>query len=101
MEEFYQLSPPEAHQKIRQATGKYRCGGSKFSTIKSKAGQVLTETDDVLKRWEEYIKGLYMDENRTDEPLVFDGELIGPEILESDVAAAIKSSKQGKAPVPD
>ena len=52
MEDFYQLSPREAHQKIREVTGKYRCGGSKFSSIKSKTDEVLSETDDVLKRWE-------------------------------------------------
>ena len=82
-------------------TGKYKCGGSKFCSIKSKTDEVLTETDDVLKRWEEYIKELYSDENRTDEPLVFDGELTGPEIVESEVEAAIKSAKLGKAPGPD
>ena len=38
MEDFYQLSPREAHQKIREVTGKYRIGGSKFSSIKSKTG---------------------------------------------------------------
>ena len=101
MEDFYQLSPREAHQRIREVTGKYKSGGSKFSSIKSKTGEVLTETDDVLKRWEEYIKVLYTDGNRTDEPLVFDGELTGPEILESEVAAAVKSDKLGKAPGPD
>ena len=42
-----------------------------------------------------------MDGNRTDELLVFDGELTGPEILESEVEAAIKSAKLGKAPSPD
>ena len=55
-----------------------------MSRIKSNTGEVLTETDDVLKRWEEYTKVLYMDGNRTDEPLLFDGELSGPEILESE-----------------
>ena len=59
------------------------------------------DESDICQRWSEYIENLYDDSNRSDEPLLFDGILSGPKILESEVRQAIKTVKIRKAPGPD
>ena len=55
------------------------------------------ETKDILERWGSYIKELYDDPKRTIIPILFGGELSGPEILEQEIEHAIKQLKVGKA----
>ena len=59
------------------------------------------EKSDICKRWSEYIENLYDDPNRSDEQLLFDGILSGPEIFTSEVCQAIKTSNIRGAPGPD
>ena len=55
------------------------------------------KTKDILERWGRYIKGLCNDPKRTIIPLLFEGELSGPESLELEIEHAIKQFKVGKA----
>ena len=66
--------------------------------ITSKQGKILFETEEIKKRWSEYTAELFEDDRPTKpEPPNLDG----PRILESEVAKAIRISKNGKAPGPD
>ena len=50
-----------------------------------------------MKRWEEYIKDLYGDENSDRETIKFEGHLTGAIILKDEIRRAMKSMKRGKA----
>ena len=50
--------------------------------IKGKKGRILIDKDDIMKRWEEYIKDLYGDENKDRETIKFEGHLKGEMIFE-------------------
>ena len=43
-------------KKIRDIKGKFH---AKMSSIKDKNGRVLTEAEDIKKRWQEYTEELY------------------------------------------
>src|SRR6267154_1136704 len=49
------------HQKIKELRPK---GNKMLQAIKSKQGKVLSETDEVIERWAEYVEELYTNENR-------------------------------------
>ena len=100
VETLYNIMPMEAHRKIRQLAGRYR-SLSKHTGIKDNEGKLLTDESDICQRWSEYIENLYDDPNLSDEPLLFDGFLSGPEILKSELRQAIKTAKIRKAPGPD
>ena len=59
-----------------------------------KEGILLMEMEDILKRWTEYIKELYEDEQE-----VINLELAeqGPEIMKEEIRAAMNKMKKGKA----
>src|SRR6267154_1783451 len=42
-------------------------GKRMLQAIKSKQGKVLSETDEVMERWAEYVEELYKDDNRGQE----------------------------------
>ena len=100
VETLYHIMPMEVHRNIRQLAGRYR-SFSKHTGIRDNEGKLLMDESDICQRWSEYIENLYDDPNRSDEPLLFDGILSGPGILESDVRQAIKTAKIRKAPGPD
>ena len=64
----------------------------------SKDGKILFEAEEIKKRWIEYTAELF-ENNRPIKPQP--PHLDGPRILESEVAKAIRFSKNGKAPGPD
>ena len=68
--------------------------------LKSKYGNIITDKEKILERWEEYIVELYGDENRDDE-FVFYNNQEGPPLLKDEVRQALKKMKNGKAPGPD
>ena len=80
-------------ESIREITGMKR--PYRGETIKDKNGNILTDIDEVLKRWEEYVRELYDDE-RGESPEI-GREMSGPPILKSEVELAIKCMKKGKA----
>ena len=59
--------------------------------------RILLDKDDIMKRWEEYIKDLYGDENRDRETMKFEGHLTGEIILKDEICRAMKSMNREKA----
>ena len=78
------------HRKIREITGKRKL--ARGNVIKDKEGKIVMEIDEVLKRWEEYVKELFED-NRGEKPRIH-VPLNGPEILEEEVMYVIKNFKK-------
>lgn len=86
----------------RLTTKKNSC--SRSLAIKDVTGKLLTEPDEVRKRWKEYIEVLY-DKNGKPSPEDMDIEneenvhedCKGPVLLESEIMAAIKEIKENKA----
>ena len=62
--------------------------------IKSKDGEVLFETDKILKRWTEYVEELFYDD-RPENPII--DFLQGPDIIKAEVESALKQMSSGKA----
>ncbi|MGX9987587.1 reverse transcriptase domain-containing protein [Soonwooa purpurea] len=86
----------DMHKQIRELTGQRMC--SSTGCIRSKEGTIILEKEKILQRWKEYIGELFHDKreqpavNRIDD---------GPEILKSEVEAALAKLKRNKAPGPD
>ena len=80
-------------EQIRELSGKQRA--SRSTVIKDKQGNILTEREDVLQRWKEYVEQLYNDERR-DKP---NYEVVepGPAILKEEVGKAVISMKRRMA----
>ena len=68
-----------------------------MSTIKNRNGMVLTEADDIKKRWQEYTEELY--KNDPHDPDNHDGVIIQlePDILKCEVKRALGSITMNKA----
>ena len=76
---------------------KLGCSGS--GCIKAKNGTMLVEKNDIENRWIEYIRELFRD-TRGALPH-FSDSTEGPNILKSEVQAAIKMMRRNKAAGPD
>ena len=81
-------------KKIRDTKGTFH---AKMSSIKDRNGMDLTETEDIKKRWQEYIQELY--EKDLHDPDNHDGVIIHlePDILECEVKWALGSITMNKA----
>ena len=86
-------SSKECHQNIKEATGKRLKNRNDGNIIKDKKGKILIIREDIMKRWEEYIKDLYGDENRDRETIKFEGHLTGEIILKDELLRAMKRGK--------
>lgn len=86
------------HDKIRELSGKKR-GANSSNCVTNKEGDMLTEEEDIMKRWEEYLEQLYKDE-RTCKPNIKRLNE-GPTILREEVEQALKEMKKKKASGPD
>ena len=87
----------EMHHRIKQLTTlkpRKRSSGS----IESKDGMILFEQKDAAHRLVKYIAELHNDEKQ---PLSDNNALTGKAILKSDVEAAIRTMKRGKATGPN
>ena len=62
--------------------------------IKDKSGNMLFETDEICRRWTEYVEELFQ-ENRGENPI--QSCLKGPTIMKTEVEKALNSMKTGKA----
>ena len=80
-------------EKIREITGKKRTQRS--TVIKDIDGTVLTDRNDVLNRWKQYVGDLYRDGDR--EMLELEECEAGPAILKSEIAEAVRQMKWRKA----
>ena len=85
------------HKKIKEMAGQKTC--SSTGCIKSKEGTIIMEKDKVLQRWTEYITDLFHN-NRGEKPIIRKN-MEGPEILRSEVRAAIAKMKRNKTAGPD
>ena len=89
--------PSSLHKKVSTLIGKKTCTSS--GCIKAKDGSLLMEKEELTERWAEYIEELFMDE-RGEKPII-QKPIEGPEILKSEVKAAINKMKKNKAAEPD
>ena len=85
----------EMHKKVKEITDRKRGIKTSSGCIKDRNGRVLFDKKEVAKRWVEYIKELYEDENRADSEDSKVGE--GLELLKEEIILAIKGMKTGKA----
>ena len=81
-------------KKIRDAKGTFH---AKMGLIKDRDGMDLTETEDIEKRWQEYIEELY--KKKSSDPDNHDGVIthLEPDILECEVKWASESITMNKA----
>lgn len=84
------------HRKIREATGQYKRRNTHL--LINKDGNLATTVKEKLVTWKMYIEELFWD-YRGNLPEI--NCMTGPSILESEVKAALKQSKNGKATGPD
>ena len=79
-------------KKIRNIKGTFH---AKMDTIKDRNGMDLTETEDIMKSWQEYTEELY----KKDDPDNHDGVIthLEPDILEWEVKWALGSITTNKA----
>ena len=96
----YNRSPKEAHLLIKKLKGSYLQQRS-IKGLKSKSGKLLSSSNEIMCRWEEYVRELYSDASRVDKPLLFTPPLDGDELLLSELEHAVKKTKLGKAEGPD
>ena len=68
-----------------------------MGTVKVKSGMVLTEVEDIKKRWQEYTEELYKKDLH--DPDNHDGVIthLEPDILEWEVKGALGSTTMNKA----
>ena len=85
------------HKRIKDLTGAKTCSSS--GCIRSKDGTIITEKEDILERWTEYIEELFRD-NRGGKPEIRKN-IDGPKILQSEIRAAVSRMKGNKARGPD
>ena len=90
----------EVYESIRKITGK---PSPKVNTIKNKNGNLLSDTEEIIKRWKEYFEELFNDPNESDELMIDQlqsnwDEETPPEIMIEEVEKAINKLKARKAP---
>ena len=96
----YNRSPKEAHRLIKKLNGSCLQQRS-IKGLRSKSGKLLSSSNEVMCRWEEYVRELYSDASRVDKPLLFTPPLDGDELLLSELKHAVMKTKLGKAEGPD
>jgi hypothetical protein len=70
------------------------------NTLYNVNGNIITELEEQLKTWKNYIEELFADDRQQSELSNIQGDE-GPEITEEEVMYALKRMKNGKAPGPD
>ncbi|XP_072020211.1 uncharacterized protein [Amphiura filiformis] len=81
---------------VKEITGKKT---PKLDVIKDEDGEILTESDQIKQRWQQYCQGLYASKDGLGgetEPIEVDEN--EPDILRSEVVMAMKKMRTGKAP---
>ena len=103
LEELDRRGRSDLYNKVRQLTGQSRQRNNN-SAIKDKNGNLLTDKDDIKNRWKEYIEVLYDGEGKPlkenlkmEKESEVDEDSKSPDLLASEIKAAIKDLKNGKA----
>ena len=95
VERLEKIDSQVMHKKIKEMTGSAR--KKTGTTIKKKNGDIAVEKNEIKLRWMEYTQELYNDV-RADYDLEVEGSYYqGSPILQSEVEAAMKAMKAGKA----
>ena len=90
------------HQKVKEITC-FKKSSVSAGIIRDKEGKLCYERDDVMKRWVEYLRELFDDEDRPEEisgDITVDEEE-DPPILMCELESAMKEMRKGKAAGPD
>ena len=95
VEDFHDKDLRSMYKKINEITGR-RKACSSTGHIKPKEGYITTENETILERWEEYIKELYV-ENERHEHFRIRTNSDGPQILKSEVEHTMKRIKRGSS----
>ena len=89
------------YDEIRRVTGRGR-KSSDTGCLQNARGEILMDTEDILKRWKEYIEELFADTRGLLQPFYSTGdEGTHRNFTEDEVRDAIQKSARGKAPGPD
>lgn len=96
IEHLEKVKPQLMHEKVREVTNTKR--NIAQSCIEAKDGTKLIEDEQILLRWNEYIKDLFSDEERKKPTIT---KKSGNQILEDEVQKALASMQNGKAAGPD
>ena len=94
-EALYRFIPKQAHKRIKELKRKKFTNSS--GIIKDKDGTILSEENDIKRRWLEYVKELCDEPNRSAPPLYFKEPLNGPTILKTEIQNPLSSMRNGKA----
>ena len=94
IDEMSRNNSPKVYEKIKEIAGKKQT--NRGNTIRMKNGDIAMDIEDVLKRWEEYIKDLF-DDDRGEKPVI-NKEMEGPPIMKDEIRRALKKMKNGKSP---
>jgi hypothetical protein len=91
------------YSRVKQLTSRVKAT-ARNNGIKDRNGQLLTDSEDIKERWKEYIETLYDKDGKpkgTDIGMEESKDVLtdcrGPDILESEVRAAIEEMKGNKA----
>jgi endonuclease/exonuclease/phosphatase family metal-dependent hydrolase len=92
------------YSKVKQITRTAKSQAKSNTAINDSRGELLTEVQDIKSRWREYVEDLYC---KVDKPKIeelgiemkedVEEDSRGPQILESEIRAAIHEMKNGKA----
>lgn len=86
------------HRKVKEVTGQRR--NTNLGKLVDANGNIIVDMEEKKKMWTRYVEHLFED-NRESPPDPRSNAQSGPEIMESEVRAAIEQSKEGKAAGPD
>jgi len=86
--------PQLMHAKVKNLSNLKKCSSN--GCIKGKDGSVVVDREEIIARWEEYIRELYDDKDRGVQS-EFRKNMDGPPILENEISLAIKRMKWGRA----
>ena len=87
----------KANDLIKEVSEKTSC--TRIGCLKSKTGDIIMDKHKVLKKWSEYIEGLFYDEKS--EKSQIKKNIEGPKIMKTEVKHALNKMKPGKATGPD
>ena len=92
------------YEKVRQLTWKNTSNGKGTTAIKDSTGNMITEPEEIRKRWKNYIEMLYdkkgkplQDQMQVEDESSVHEDFKGPGLLNNEIMAAIKEIKSNKA----
>ena len=85
------------HNKIKAMRKGYSSNAN--TALRGKDGKIIINKENILKRWVEYISDLLNDESRSENKTIWDTDnsLQACSIMKSEIEAAMRKMKNGKA----